>query len=518
MYMKKKKTWNIFSAIVWLLLVAAEGIFAWQILTLDMLPGNYTAVILGLLALVALLLGLMMFRRKKNLHKKGRARQIIGYLLSLIVIAGCLLVSYGISKVNSVISSVTETPSVSAIVDVYVMKEDPAQTIDDARNYTFAVTESYDWENTQKAIAGIEEELGSKLNTVTYDTVFEMIDALYSGEAQALFLNSAYLDILDELEAYADYSDRTRIIYEFNVYEEPKPTETQPAQTTSPTVSGSEPSETPTEPVVQEGIAPFIVYLSGSDTRSKVLTTSRSDVNILAVVNPQTKQILLLNTPRDYYVENPSVSNKLDKLTHCGIYGINCSITALEQLYDIDIAYYAQINFTGFETLIDAIGGVTVYSDVSFTTLHGSFTIQKGYNDLNGAQALGFARERYALAGGDRDRGKNQMKIITAVIQKMSASTILTRYADILDSMKNMFVTNMTQEEISELVKMQISDMASWNINSYAVTGKGGSDITCSMPGMKVYVMYPDESTVAKGSDLINRVLSGEILTADDVK
>ena len=515
----KKKTWNIFSLIILILLVAAEALFCHQVLQLDMLPAKYNTAFIVILGVIALLLGLMMLRRKKNLHKvTGRIRQIIGYLLSLVMIAGSLLGFYALSKVNNVIDSVTETPEISAIVDVYVMKEDPAQTIQDAKDYTFAVTESYDWENTQLAIAAVEEELGSKLNIVSYGTVFEMIDALYHGDAGALFLNSAYLDILEELELYADYSEKTRIIYEYNVLKpvEPETEPTLPPETTQP--NAPTPGVQATEPTEPEGMAPFIVYLSGSDTRSKVLRTSRSDVNILAVVNPQTHQILLLNTPRDYYIANPSMGNKLDKLTHCGVYGIDCSITALENLYGIDIASYAQINFTGFETLIDAIGGVTVYSDYSFTTLHGKHSIVKGYNDLNGSEALGFARERYALPGGDRDRGKNQMKIITAVIEKLASGTILTRYAEILDSMKNMFVTSMSQESISELVKMQIEDMSGWNIQSYAVTGKGGSDITCSMPGMKVYVMYPSESSVAKASELINRVLQGDILTAEDLK
>lgn len=515
----KKKTWNIFSLIILILLVAAEALFCHQVLQLDMLPSKYNTAFIVILGAIALLLGLMMLRRKKNLHKvTGRIRQIIGYLLSLVMIAGSLLGFYALSKVNNVIDSVTETPEISAIVDVYVMKEDPAQTIQDAKDYTFAVTESYDWENTQLAIAAVEEELGSKLNIVSYGTVFEMIDALYHGDAGALFLNSAYLDILEELELYADYSEKTRIIYEYNVLKpvEPETEPTLPPETTQP--NAPTPGVQATEPTEPEGMAPFIVYLSGSDTRSKVLRTSRSDVNILAVVNPQTHQILLLNTPRDYYIANPSMGNKLDKLTHCGVYGIDCSITALENLYGIDIASYAQINFTGFETLIDAIGGVTVYSDYSFTTLHGKHSIVKGYNDLNGSEALGFARERYALPGGDRDRGKNQMKIVTAVIEKLASGTILTRYAEILDSMKNMFVTSMSQESISELVKMQIEDMSGWNIQSYAVTGKGGSDITCSMPGMKVYVMYPSESSVAKASELISRVLQGDILTAEDLK
>lgn len=518
-----KKTTNVISLIVWLLMAAAEVILGMNVVKLDMVPAKYLYLLFGILALTALLLGMMMYRRTKDGDKKtkGLISTIVGWILSLLVIWGCTAACGAITQVNDVMDSVTQTPTVSAVVDIYVLQDDKAQTLDDARNYTFAVTDFYDWENTQTAIAGIEEELGSKLNTVSYVNVFAMIDALYAGEADALFLNSAYVDILLELEAYRDFTQRTRILHEYAIQEVPSPTET-----TAPSTADTTPDpEQTTEPSVQETtpndpdlVEPFVIYLSGSDTRSKVLRVSRSDVNILAVVNPSTKQILLINTPRDFYVENPALGGALDKLTHCGIYGVDCSIEALENIYGTEIDYYAQINFTGFETLIDAVGGITVYSDVAFTTTHGSYPIVAGFNDLNGAQALGFARERYSLSGGDRDRGKNQMKIISAVISKLSAGTILSNYTGIMESMQNMFLTNMPQEQISKLVKMQLNDMTAWTVTTTAVNGTGGSDITASMPGMKLYVMYPNMATVNNAADLIQQVLSGEKLTDDNLK
>ena len=261
----------------------------------------------------------------------------------------------------------------------------------------------------------------------------------------------------------------------------------------------------------------FVVYISGSDTRSAILDTSRSDVNILMVVNPKTRQILLLNTPRDYYVENPAGNWAYDKLTHCGIYGIDCSEKALENLYSVKINYYAQINFTGFETLIDAIGGVTVDSPKAFEA--GGYSFTEGENTLNGKQALAFARERHAFAGGDNVRGQNQMRVIKAVISKITSDggTVLLHYGEILDSLSGMFVTDMNSDDISALVKMQLNDMSSWNVESYAVTGTGGMDTTYSMPGYSVYVMYQNPDMVAKATGLIDKVESGVILTDGDV-
>ena len=260
------------------------------------------------------------------------------------------------------------------------------------------------------------------------------------------------------------------------------------------------------------------MYISGSDTRDKKLVTSRSDVNIMLVVNPKTKQILLLNTPRDYFIPNPaSGTGALDKLTHCGIYGIECSMQALMDLYGVEIDYYAQINFTGFETLIDAIGGVTVYCDQSFTTNKG-IHFSKGELELDGSSALVFARERYNVAGGDNARGKNQMKVIKAVIDKAtSGTTMLSNYTGIMESLEGMFVTSMPTSDISSLVKMQLKDLAQWNIQSYAVTGNNGKEITYSMPGTKLSVMYPNQGMVDYGSNLIQRVMDGEILTEADM-
>jgi LCP family protein required for cell wall assembly len=259
------------------------------------------------------------------------------------------------------------------------------------------------------------------------------------------------------------------------------------------------------------------MYVSGSDTRDYYLSTSRSDVNILMVVNPETKMVLLVNTPRDYYVANPAGNGAKDKLTHCGIYGIGCSVDALEILYDTEVRYYSQINFTGVETLVDAIGGIDVYSDYGFYALE-VYWINQGWNHLDGHGARLFAQDRYSHSAGDNARGRNQMKVIQAVISKVtSGTTIIENYAGILESIQGMFRTNVSMDEIGELVKMQLGDMASWTIRSYAVSGYGGSDITYSMPGLYCYVMYPDEAKVAYGQELIQRVLDGEVLTEEDM-
>lgn len=230
--------------------------------------------------------------------------------------------------------------------------------------------------------------------------------------------------------------------------------------------------------------------------------------------------MLLLNTPRDYYVETSVSHGVKDKLTHCGLYGIDCSMKTLASIYDLDtINYYAQINFTGFETLIDQIGGVTVNSEQAFSSSLYSYKFSKGPNKLNGEEALAYARERHNLPDGDNGRGRHQMDIISAVIDKMTNSTaLLTNYSGILDSLEGMVSMDFESSDISSLINMQLSEGGSWNIKSFAVTGQGTKKTTYSMPTQKAYVTIPDESSVEHAKQLIQKVMDGETITDDDLK
>lgn len=143
--------------------------------------------------------------------------------------------------------------------------------------------------------------------------------------------------------------------------------------------------------------APFAVYISGIDTYGEISTVSRSDVNMLAVVNPANNSILLVNTPRDYYVQLHGTAGTKDKLTHAGVYGIDMSRKTLEDLYGIEIPYYVRVNFSSLVTIVDTVGGVEVYSDRDFK----SFRV--GANQLSGTQALEFSRERYSFSEGVTD-------------------------------------------------------------------------------------------------------------------
>ena len=260
---------------------------------------------------------------------------------------------------------------------------------------------------------------------------------------------------------------------------------------------------------------PFVVYLSGVDNRGELTEKARSDVNILAVVNPTTKQVALINTPRDYYVDLAGTDSK-DKLTHAGLYGVETSMATLGNLYGVNVEHYLRINFAGFINIIDAIGGVDVYSDQAFTSVgspgyYDPTTFAEGWNHLDGKSALAFARERHAFKTGDIQRGINQMKVIDAMVNKLKSPALLMGFSKLMDAAADCFVTSFSQEQISALVRMQLGDLASWDIQSYTVTGSGAKSSKCySAKGQSLYVMKPDENSVNEAKALIAAVLGGE--------
>ena len=281
---------------------------------------------------------------------------------------------------------------------------------------------------------------------------------------------------------------------------------------TSGLISGAEANKITKEP--------FVLYLSGVDNRGELTEKARSDVNILAVVNPTTKRVALINTPRDYYVDLAGTDSK-DKLTHAGLYGVETSMATLGNLYGIQVDHYIRIDFSGFISIIDAVGGVDVYSDQAFTSVgspgyYDPTAFVEGWNHLDGKAALAFARERHAFASGDIQRGINQMKVIDAMANKLKSPTVLMSFSKLMDAVSNCFVTSLSQEQISALVRMQLGDLANWDIESCSVTGSSGKSSQCySAKGQSLYVMKPDESSVSKAKELIASVLGGEGTVSD---
>lgn len=367
-------------------------------------------------------------------------------------------------------------------ISCIVLKDDPAQSIYDTKDYTFGILAANDRENTNKALAEVQAAIGKEPATIEYQDNDTLIDALYAKDVKVIVINEANRSPIEEY--YKTFSDDTRVLNTHKV-----------------------------ETVIQEDEkldditkTPFNVYLSGIDVYGSIKATSRSDVNVIVTVNPNTKQILLTSTPRDYYVPL-TVSNGIpDKLTHAGIHGVDCSIGTLENLYGIDIDYYVRVNFTSVRKIVDLLGGVKVYSDYDFTSDWGP-SFKKGYNQVNGKQALAFCRERHHFANGDYQRGRDHQHMIEAILNKAMSQDILPNYADLLKTASKNFQTNMSTKEITALAKMQLNDMSQWTIKYANAAGQGASKTTYSYQSRKLYVCVPDYNSVAKITKRINKVL-----------
>ena len=480
--MKNQRTKRIRYKLIGYFFIAFYALCAIAFLTfcadLHMFPVTYMVIAAAVFAIFGVIFAIM---------QEKFILSIVADILCVLLAAGCIFGCYYIHKTNVTLHDVATADKQTDIVSVYVMKEDPAQSIEDAADYSFGISTTIDRKNTDKTVKELEETLGNTLDTQEYDNVFDMADDLKEGKLGAIILNSAYLGIIADVEGYEWAGTDLREIT--NVAHEAEEEETAAVPDNVPDT--------------------FIMYLSGIDTYGGVSARSRSDVNILAVVNTETKNILLLSTPRDYYVEYSVTGGAKDKLTHAGIYGVDASIDALERLYGVDINYYLRINFTGFMDIIDALGGIEVYSDYDFT-VEPIKEYHQGYNQLSGIEALAFARERYSFEDGDYQRAKNQMEVIRAVIQKCASSSLLANYSSVMDAVAGSFETNMPQDQIAALVRMQLSDMAQWNITSYTVSGTSMYAQTYSMPGQELYVIEPDQATIEEAKRLVSETMGSK--------
>ena len=441
-----------FGLIAFAVLVICSAVLVVRLISTKFLPTGQLLLAAGVLLVLSGLHGWVQLP-----HREKTGGKIACGIVALVLAAAMLYGAVALGSVQHAITDVADKSVETDITCVIVNADDPAQTLDDVKGYRFGILEDRDTENTQSLLQQLQEKLGSANHTA--------------------YASPALL------------TDRTRILYEY---------------TTTKTV---EPAPADTNAQVDVTKDPFVVYCSGIDARSSNINiTSRSDVNILAVVNPTTRQILLVNTPRDYYL--PLAHNgQLDKLTHAGIYGTGESMQTLDNLYGTHTSFYMRVNFAGLTKIVDALGGVDVYSTKTFSM--GGYNFTEGVNHLNGEAALCFSRERYAFADGDNQRGKNQMAVIQAIISKASSPAVLKNYQTLLSSLSDAFITSLSYDDIASLVQMQLQDMSGWHVTSYAVSGSGDTSY-CYALGDAAWVMRPNMDTVNTAKELIRQVMSGE--------
>lgn len=470
---------GILMSIAVLLVELAFGVF---LVSTKLLPGKILiAVFVLLLLLWAIVTVLVIDHRKK-------ARFIIGSVISVLI--ACLLVGGGYAIYSGVVMVKNNTGTSTEIshIGVYTRVDDPAQCMEDAANYRFGILSALDRENVNHSIEKINADLKTTIAVSEYEDMHALIDALRSKEIDAIVLNDAYIGLLEETEGYENVRNELRELTQVRIE----------TQVQAPN-AGSQNDHV------------FSMYISGIDSRTGLIAKSHSDVNIIATVNTETHQIFLLSTPRDYYVPLSISDGVPDKLTHAGIYGINVCMDTISMLYDMNLDYYFRLNFSGFEDIVDAIGGVKVYNDYPFTA-EGIY-FDKGYSVLDGREALLFARERKSYPDGDAHRARNQMQLIQVMFNKMISPDILVKYTDIMKAVDGCFETSMPYDKLAELVRNQLDSNAQWEVISYAVSGTGAKKKPYSMSS-KAYVMVPDMSTVETAKNLIDQMYRDERITA----
>ena len=457
-----------------------------MVLYINVLPFKYLTILAGALIFLNLLIRFFLCRKKVK-RKPRKFFSVLAFILSIVFLGMTFLMF----KTFGVLTNMTEDHKEYNFY-VLVREESPYRKLEDLNSKSLGFYNDNS-ELVKKALSNIKEKTTIKdegygnLDSLGGDLLSADVDAIVIEESQKIKIENAGKS--GNSASVKGFADKTRTIYTFKVKIKNE-------------VSGIN---------VSKDV--FNIYVSGMDEYGEVIDSSRSDVNIVVTINPKTKQILLTNIPRDYYVQIHDTVGLKDKMTHSGIYGIETAAATAEDLLGINIDYYIKVNFSSLVNIVDSLGGVEVYSEYDFQSWNG-YNFSKGYNRVNGDQALAFVRERKSFNDGDNQRGKNQQALIEAVFRKCTSPSIITKYNSLLNSLDDTVMTNMPMKSITKLAKMQLKEGSKWTITSNSLTGVGGSYYTYTYPYQALYVTVPDEESLELAKSMIKKVSNDEVLAA----
>lgn len=478
-----------------ILLVVASFYLLYQLIKINVLPTKLLFLITIIFVLLDAIFALLLCY-----YTRAVVSKIICVVITLVFIFGSCMGGYYISKTGSLLTNITNvTKHAKNTVSVVVKQSSDIKNKSQLNGLSVGTLRTIGTQGSSKALTELSKD-GIVMNQSEYDSLSAMLEAFYNGEVDSIIINESSRSQILDMESYADFDNNTRVVYQ-TYY---KVENTDKANAVSDITS-----------------KPFNVLISGSDTRGGFDENGRSDVIMVATINPKTSTILLTSVPRDFYVTTACdaadgcMQGVLDKITHTGIHGTNTTKRTVEQLLGIEINYTFKVGFDTVIDLVDALGGVDVTVAPGYAYSNSAITIHEGVNHLNGHDALEYARERYAYTEGDRQRTKNQQQVLMGIVNEATKPSVITKYASIMDAMANTFSTTMSNEEISDLIKYQINNNPKWKIEQYMVDGTGDT-LMCAELGDAASVMVPDQSTVKLAKDKINAVLAGK--SADDVK
>ena len=457
------------------------------IFKLNILPTTY-AVMVGMILVLFCFINFALMKPDKKSHhhhhQKTKLREIIGKILSLLLSVLMVFGSVMINKGYSTLDDITNSNTKSAHYAIVVLKSSKINSLSELQNESIEYCLQYDKEKDMNQVIAEAKKKESSLNFDVAMTYSKLGDDLYNNTVNAILINTAYNGMFED--NHPDFQNEVKEIWTSDIETKVKDFSTRVSVTNTP----------------------FIIYISGIDTYGSITTVSRSDVNMIVTVNPNTKKILLTSIPRDYYVTLANMKKK-DKLTHSGIAGPENTVKTMAQFLGTDINYYARVNFTSLVTMVDALGGITVNVDRDFSA--GGYTYKLGLQQMNGKEALAYSRERHSFADGDNVRVKHQQDVLMAMLNKMMSPAVITNYSSVLKAISGCFETNMASSDITDLIKMQINDNASWTFKQKQFTGTGVMQTGGAyMPDSKLYYMIPNDDSVKENLQAIKDVLNGK--------
>lgn len=476
---KQKRTsnrsWGMVNVGLTILYAILALVLLFTMFNYNFLSFRFLNIIITIGLLVVLAISIFLQKTKKS----ALVTTVVLVIFSLVSLVGI----FGFKQMIDITNRMNQTAAFSEVeMSIVVPKESDIKDVNQLTSVQAPT--KVDKNNIETLMSALKKDKKVDVKVDDVSSYQEAYDNLKSGKSKAMVLSGSYASLLESVDS--NYASNLKTIYTYKI----KKKNSNSAKQVDSKV--------------------FNIYISGIDTYGSISTVSRSDVNIIMTVNMNTHKILLTTTPRDAYVKIPGGgADQYDKLTHAGIYGVETSEQTLENLYGIKIDYYARINFTSFLKLIDQLGGVTVHNDQAFTSLHGKFDFPVGDIQMNSEQALGFVRERYSLDGGDNDRGKNQEKVISAIVNKLASLNSVSNFTSIVNNLQDSVQTNMSLDTINALANTQLDSGSKFTVTSQAVTGTGstGQLTSYAMPNSSLYMMKLDDSSVASASQAIKNLM-----------
>lgn len=496
--MKENKVYKVIAILLSIVMIVLMAIFAYQLIKMDILPQNLFIPVILVFVLISLILILWI-----NLMAHGVVSKVFAMIFVLLYTVSMGIGNFYVYKTDGFMQKVTDHKigDVKNTVSIIVKDDSNIKDLSSLKGKKVGRLNNVDKVGTNKLLKSVKKKKGSNyFKTKKFDGALSEVEALYNGEIDAMILNESYRGNVTSVEEYEHFSTETRVVYSTSYYTTKK-----------------------NDSLVVSDITknPFTILISGNDTTGDVSELSRSDVNMLVTINPKTSTILLTSMSRDTYVETVCDADgdtacpegQMDKITHTGIYGLNTTRQTVEKFYDLKVNYSFRVNFTSVIDVVDALDGIDLnveegeQCDLFWANMKPGLPV--GLHHVDGETALAFARERKAYVDGDYQRVRNQQKVLQAIINRAISSSVLVNYTSFINSLESAFETNMTYDEITDLIKYELQAKPDWKFETYQISGLG-DELMCASLGQAASVQVPDLNTVRIAREKIEAVMNGK--------